>query len=560
MASQNKKPVSRQPQKKQPLMVKKETRKVTLFDKIEDRLRENEKKIFWVLFIISAVVSLLLFNAKITVDGDDSVYIKRAFDFVHQGTYPSFQGALFPFLLSVLIYFFGINLLVLKFLSVIFAAAGFYFTYKAFRNRIPYMVLFSILAFIATNSYIHFYSSQTYTESFYMFLQAFTLLLIFKVIDLTKDGSFNVRLQWSQWLLAGLFMFLLSITKNVAIITVAVLAFYFIILKQYMGVVYSLASFLVFKIPYSIFVRFVFGPQPNSQLQQLQRKEFYNPSAGNEDFNGYITRFFENLNHYVSKHFFKVINFRSEDVVRDVTLLTLIIVICFVLVLILSYRKNRQMLLTGLYFLAVLCVTCVVLQVTWDQTRIVLVVVPLMLLFLLYGLNDLAVKKPFFRFCFILFAGLILVLNLKNTLVKIDKNLPVLRKNLQGDMYYGYTPDWVNFLKMSKWCSENLPPKSFVGSRKPSMSFIYGNGKTFYGIYKVESDNADSVLAFLKREHITHLIVASLRADPRHADPNSVISTVHKMVYVIYSKYPEKVKQVYQLGETEPAYLYEIRY
>lgn len=555
-----KKPDSRQKQKGSQVQPKKEIKKAGFWEKTESYLKTNQKKIFWILFSISVLVSLLMFNAKITVDGDDSVYIKRAYDFVKKGVYPSFQGPLYPFLLSIIIYFSGINLLAMKFLSVIFATAGFYFTYRAFRDRIPYTVLFSILVFTGTNYIIHFYSSQTYTEAFYMFLQALGLFYIFKVIDATKDGEFNMKQQWQIWLMAGLFMFLMSITKNVAVIAVAALMFYFIIMKQYLGALYSLVAFLVFRLPFSLFVRLVFGPQQNSQMELLKHKEFYNPAAGNEDFSGYMDRFFTNFNHYISKHFFKIINFRPEDVVKDNTLLTVLFSVAFLAIMIMVYRKNKHVLFTGIYTVAIAFVTFIVLQVNWDQTRIILIIVPLLLLILLYGFYELSSKKEFFRFFFIVITGLILILNVKNVMVKIDKNLPVLKKNLKGDMYYGFTPDWVNFLKMSKWCSDNLPEKSLVGSRKPGMSFVYGNGKSFYGIAKVESNDADTLLSIYKKAGVSHFIVASLRADPRHADPNNVISTVHRIIYAIYSKYPGKIKEIHKIGDTEPAYLYEIKY
>ena len=41
---------------------------------------------------------------------------------------------------------------------------------------------------------------------------------------------------------------------------------------------------------------------------------------------------------------------------------------------------------------------------------------------------------------------------------------------------------------------------------------------------------------------------------PQESHTNNVISTVHRIIYTIYSKYPEKIKQVKQIGDTEPAY------
>jgi hypothetical protein len=64
-------------------------------------------------------------------------------------------------------------------------------------------------------------------------------------------------------------------------------------------------------------------------------------------------------------------------------------------------------------------------------------------------------------------------------------NIPVIKKNLKGDKYYGYTPDWQNFLKCSEWAADSLPDSALVASRKAPMSFVYGNGKKFFPIYSV---------------------------------------------------------------------------
>ena len=142
---------------------------------------------------------------------------------------------------------------------------------------------------------------------------------------------------------------------------------------------------------------------------------------------------------------------------------------------------------------------------------------------------------------------------------KAIKNFGTLKKNLKGDVYYGYTDDWSNFLKMSAYCSDSLPPNSFVASRKAPMSFIYGHGKKFYPIYTQFSQDADTILTNFKNAKVTHVIMASLRRNPKKAD-GQVITTMHGLLQAIIKKYPEKIVQVKQIGETEPAYLFEIKY
>jgi hypothetical protein len=53
---------------------------------------------------------------------------------------------------------------------------------------------------------------------------------------------------------------------------------------------------------------------------------------------------------------------------------------------------------------------------------------------------------------------------------------------------------------MSAWASKHVPEESNIASRKPSMSFIYGEGRSFYGIYKFPTMDADTVLNRLERK------------------------------------------------------------
>ena len=145
-----------------------------------------------------------------------------------------------------------------------------------------------------------------------------------------------------------------------------------------------------------------------------------------------------------------------------------------------------------------------------------------------------------------------------STLKKTKENFPTLRKNLAGDIYFGYTPDWVNFLKMSEWCSKNLPDSAFVASRKAPMSFIYAGGKEFFPVYTVNKTDPDSIYEYFKANKVTHAIVASLRRNPEKAN-GEVINTIHRLLQPIEEKYPDRVKVIHQIGNIEPAYLYEIK-
>jgi hypothetical protein len=191
---------------------------------------------------------------------------------------------------------------------------------------------------------------------------------------------------------------------------------------------------------------------------------------------------------------------------------------------------------------------------------------PAILLGISYGLYRFFEENNFKQSIFVALLLLITSSLLISSLKRGFKNIPIVSKNLKGDIYYGYSPDWVNYLKMSAYCADSLPPDSYVGCRKAPISFVYAHGKHFYPIYSViakdpetNQSNPDSALAIFKRNHVTHLLVASLRIDPK-VNSGNIINTIHNIMQPIMQKYPDKLVSVKEIGDSEPALLYKINY
>jgi hypothetical protein len=141
----------------------------------------------------------------------------------------------------------------------------------------------------------------------------------------------------------------------------------------------------------------------------------------------------------------------------------------------------------------------------------------------------------------------------------IAKNIPSLKRNLKGDIYAGYTPDWRNFLQMSRFCADSLPADAVVLSRKPSDSFLYAYGKKFEEQFSVSTNNADSVLMILKSRNIHYAILASLRRNPLVND-GRYVTTIHKLIEPVSVKYPDKIHLIKVIGDDEYSLLYKIDY
>lgn len=524
-----------------------------LFDRINLWFEKNEKLVFYSLLLLSTLFSYLLFDAKVSDGLDDSSYIERAWSFANEGKYPYFQGPGYPVFLSIFIKLFGLNVIALKSVSV-FCQLGFvWVTYKTFVKRIPYTVLFALIAFISFNDFIQFYSSQTFTETFFLFVQSICLYITFKIID-----SIDPKLSWvdgfkqnyMKWILFGLMFVLLSISKSIAFVTIVGVIVYFVFNKNYKQAVYAFVAFFAIRLVYQWLATAMFGPNDANQLEMMLRKELYKPSAGHEDFSGMLSRFYDNCVTYFSLHVFRILHLRplKYDITSFVPFFAFLTSLFIGIFSFLSYKKNKFVFFTSIY-LVVLCGGIFFgVQAANMQDRLIIIVMPFIFLLFFYGIYEFAKRYSGFQTIFIVIATGMLGWTIICSLGKMKENAKT-----------GYTPDYDNFLKMSKYCADSLPSDAQVLSRKPAMSFIYGNGKKFVGQFVTTSMDADTVLMGWKKQNIKYVIIANLRMDPKKNN-KKIINTIHRMLGPVINKYPGKVKLVKTIGTSEKCELYEINY
>lgn len=538
--------------------------------KLESWFTENSTKVFYGLSFLCLLFSFIFFNARISEAHDDALYLEAGWRYINE--FPNYfytqNAPLYPLFLALLTKIFGFNLIVFKLFSVLFNLLGFMLFYKAFEKKVPYVVFIPVAVFAAINHLIMYYASMTFTEAFYFFLQGLFFFYATKTIEtLTKDAP-DLKTQWKLWLMLGLSMFLMSTAKSGAIVVVPAMILYFFIEKNYKALAYSTGAYLIFKISYEALVRLIWGAQNQfkGQGRILMQKDPYDKSLGDEDFGGFIQRFFDNSELYLSKRFFQIIGWRDEQSMDVYGLLAFIMIAITLFGLYLVFKqKNKPLFLFGLFTGAQLLLSFIILQARWDQARIVLVCMPVMLLLIFNAFytytNNLSMGKLIYTAITVLVIGSVFLSSVKRGL----PNIPIVQKNLKGDKYFGYTPDWQNYLRCSEWCADSLPKESLVACRKAPMSFVYGKGKKFFPIYSVikkdsltQQSHPDSALAFFASQKVTHIMVASLRINPAQ-NTGQIINTVHNIVQPIMEKYPDKLRLIHTEGSFEQCYLFEIK-
>ena len=531
-----------------------------IFSSLENFLKPREEKIFYILLSLSVLTGLILFDMRLSVGGDDSTYIQRAYEFLHKGVFPFEQGPLYPVILTPFVKFFGINLFVLKFLSSIFLNMAFVFTYKALKNRIPFLLLFILLAFIAVNAFYQYFSSVTYNEAFFLMMQSIALYYSLLLIDKSKNTRLNYRADWKLLLLMALFYLLVSQTKTVAIICTLPLLFYFFVNKKWDYLMGSFVAFLGMKIIFELGIRAMYGPPAVGQFQAMFMVDLYKPQLGYEDFAGMMQRFESNANTYLSARFFSIVYLRdyNENLIVYRPPLSVVIIVLVAGFSVLSYFKNKVVFFISLYAVSLIVAVFFGIQAKNTQYRLVIIIVPYLILLLMFGFYYLSRNIFILQLLFLGLFGYITLASLYNATVKSAKNFPILKENLKGNRYAGFTPDWVNYLKASEWCADSLPKGEGILARKHSMSFIYGNGREFTPIYQVPTImDADSMISFVKPYNCKYVIFAQLRANPAKKD-GQLVNTLEVIMRRIYVKYPEKFKKIHEEGKDEQAEVYEL--
>ncbi len=527
------------------------------FSKINSYLQKNSSAIFWTIYGISILFSLLLFNMRISEGGDDSTYIIRAYNFLKEGIFPTFQGPLYPMFLSLVIWIFGIKIGILKLFSLFFMAIFFFLFYKAYKDRATPLVLFATLLIMAVNSYVLYFSSQTYSEAMFMALLAWFIIEFFKYIDTVTGKEINIR----SLLLLAVIGLVLTLTKTIGGGVIIAAVIFLLTTKDYKKAGIFFLLFLGVSLIWFLFKGMIWGfvSGISSQANTLIYKHPYDLSQGKETFTGYLMRIVDNSNLYLSKQFLKMTGFLKPTAIRIHPSLTVILYLFFIFSFVSVYKKNKYLTFTGILVIIMLGITFVSLQKIWDQYRLIVPFFPFMALMLTSGITELFKKKRLIRYQIVatLFLSLTVLLTANQSFRKMD--LITLRSNLMGNKFKGYTDDWANYLKMAEYVGRHLDDNTYVACRKPNMAQIMAGGKKFYGIYRVKTTDPDSLLKQLRDRHVTHIIMANLRKNPR-INNGMTINTIKRHMSYIAKKYPKVFVPVHQTGSSEPAYLFYINY
>ncbi len=477
-------------------------------ERFEDVLSRNLGRLFWISLVLTSLFALLLFDIRFSIAGDDSAYVERSYDFIHQFIFPGFRGPFYPIVLSPFVLIFGISAIPLKILSLLFILGFLWLFYRAYRNRIPAILVASVLLLLPVCSAIMYFASQTYSESLFMFLQALTLLVFFSFFC-SEEEQATFRTLSRQHLMLALCVLAMALTRPIGYAAAIAVSVYFLAKTRWKDLLIFIAAFVLILVLFNGLKSVVFGISGSGmtgEVTSLLSKDYYHPELGREDIRGIITRLALNTNWYISSGLYSILGLRDlnkgdspSTVLTAITLLILITATFF------AVRKNRYLLFTGIYVLTTLLATFFVADAGWKQARLIVPIAPLVLLMILsffyYSLSHPKISA--FRTLLPVIVAVAFILMLKVSFAEVKTVRKV------EDKYSGLNPDLVNYCKASEWASSNLPPGSLVACRKPSISFIYSKGMKFFGITRMIAYPEEKLFSEWKGRHLRYLVVSS---------------------------------------------------
>ena len=501
---------------------KNETQPTKTTNTTKNFFERNEKTFLWISLAISALMSILMFDAKASLSGDDSDYVLYADKFCQNFTFPGFRGPLYPIILSPFVAIFGVNLVLLKSLSAIFILLSIWLLYKSFSGKIPSIILVPTLLILSVCSHVFFYASYTYSEPFFMFIQALFIYFFSRYFLNSEEQQYTLKKDWRKYLILGSIVLALGLTRSIGFGVLGAVILYCTIKSRWRDMLYIITATVSVFILFQIFKSIVWADAGSAyDIKYYLAKNYYNLNQGMEDFVGFASRFVQNSSIYLTKFFCKFIGFipYSTEVLAPTVssewklvfpptpnipamdfisagkslFITIIVYVVFALCLISVFKKDKAILFVGIYIAVMNFASFIILQGNWQQDRLIMIYYPYMLLFLIGGLFYMfGRKKTTKHFVYFTILGIMLFGNLIQSKTQINSNLPSLKRNIAGDKLAGLTPDWRNFVLMSQWAAKNTDKNDVIVSRKSSISYIY-TGRQFFGISSVPTLPVDSL-------------------------------------------------------------------
>jgi hypothetical protein len=535
----------------------------TLYGRIGDWCSRHSRRCLFAALAIGLIASLAQFDVKPSIGGDDTSYVLQAMDFVSNGQLPaSFRTPGYPLMLAFFVWIVGVKLVLLKMTSLLsfLVLIGSFFV--VFKKRLEPMVFYPTLFLLALNPLALEYSYQTYSEMLFSALAIWSFHFIMKSVDGAKYGDV---------ILAAGFTMAAFYVRVVGVTIAAAAVLYFILERRWKTLILYVIICGVLYSPLKI-QQMISGTNSFGQASILLLKNPYNATLGNETMAGFVDRAINNLTNHLNYQIPVALSLPTSDELAGAdgrlfpSGIAMLAVACSLLVLagmkttVVGSTVN-ELKVIAIFLAGYVAFICLALQNLFATPRMMMPVIPYLTFMFLLGWRWILLKAERkgsgeslsngFKTVFMTGVLVVMVLTTLRTVGRVNANYPILKANLSGDEFAGFTDDWANYLKTSRWIGQNLPKvETKVICRKPELFQIYNGGYVAYGAYQIDQTDPDSILAKWKRMKLTHLLYDNFQWS----------STLRRYVQPVAEKFPKLFSPLHQEGRTYPSYVFRLDY
>jgi len=426
----------------------------------------------WVLLFLGIylLLSVLSFDLRLYTGGDNATYIilaeslitGRGYSDIHlpeESPHTKFPVGL-PLLLSVPVFLFGYNLLVLKLAVFIMGIVGFFFVYKTGALLCKNTVNLVMILYVSI-PLLYVYNHYVLSEIPYL---CFSVAAVYLFMKARKNQPV---LYYLSFALAVYSYLIRAVGIALVIAMIAVL----LVRKEYQYVIILLFMFLAVFIPWQI--RNARVPQAWTYANELFLKNPYNAALGKISVIDFIVRLWENFILYT----FTIIPQTMVPVIKSPVILA-ISGFLFLMFMILGFAgRIRRFTVIEVYFVISIAITLSWPKI-WSSSRFL---VPLMLFLIFYFSAGIfwAARRINSMHVGIVILVTIAVLNSIGLFALGRQALRYNATYLTGDKYAGYPPADRNYFEAIDYIEDNVPKNKVIIARKPQFVYLISRCKSF---------------------------------------------------------------------------------
>ncbi|OPX17379.1 hypothetical protein BXT86_06800 [candidate division WOR-3 bacterium 4484_100] len=413
-------------------------------------------------------ISLLLFDPKLFTGGDNAVYVLLAQSITsgkgYRNIYLPDEPAHtqypfgFPLLLCLPLLIFK-NIIFLKFLIVLLGLGAFFFFYRIveylFKENYEFIIPFYLFIpiFIIYNHWL-------LSEIPFLF---FSLGALYFMVRAEQEKK---SLYIPGFILASYAFFI----RSAGISLIIGIALYLIVKKRYQELIIFLIIFGVAFIPWQL--RNMKLSAGGSYLDQLLAKNPYQLELGRATIFDLIARGWNNAIFYA----FTILPLTIVPLI-GLKFLLVLFGIFFTGLIIVGFIQNIKRWSILEFYLLLAVVVLLGWPRVWSSDRFLLPVLPLLLIYIFYGLKSLS-KRFKFRYLPQSLVGFIVLLNIIHLIPLIGKTVENNLAYLRGDKYAGYTQDWKRYFEVIEWIKKKVPEDKIIMARKPEFVYLLSGRKS----------------------------------------------------------------------------------